>query len=200
VILTPFIRWFMIKDKPDNYANMGAVLTVIGIGLISLTDGFEVSLGIPLTLICAVGYAMQVVFTDKYAKLYNPINLTIVMIVFNFLCAFAASAVFAVTKQDLPAFSFLGLGSIVYLGLFCTFVAYICQNVGQKYTTAVKACIILSLEAVFGMILSALIYGEILTGQMILGCFIVFIAILVSETKLAFLKTGRRDTEQIQGD
>ncbi|MDL2248673.1 DMT family transporter, partial [Tyzzerella sp. OttesenSCG-928-J15] len=69
VILTPFIRWYTFKEKPDTYSNIGAVMTVIGIGLISLTDGFNISLGIPLTLICAVAYAFQVVYTDKYTKI-----------------------------------------------------------------------------------------------------------------------------------
>jgi len=196
VVLTPFIRWFIIKEKPDMYANIGAVLTVIGIGFISLTDGFNLSIGIPLTLVCSVAYAFQVVFTDKYTKEYDPINLTVIIIVFNFLLAFAASAFFAVTRNDLPGFSRKGAISILYLGVVCTFIAYIGQNVGQKYTTAVKAAIIMSLEAVFGMALSALIYKEVLTGQMVFGCIIVFCAIIISETKLEFLNLGTNKNRQ----
>ena len=192
VVLTPFIRWFIIKEKPDIYANFGALLTVIGIGFISLTDGFSLSIGIPLTLLCSLAYAFQVVLTDKYTKEYDPINLTVIIIIFNFLLAFAASAIFAVTRNDLPAFSWQGLGSILYLGVVCTFIAYIGQNVGQKYTTAVKAAIIMSLEAVFGTALSVAIYGEVLTGQMALGCVIVFFAIIISETKLEFLQANKK--------
>jgi len=190
VVLTPFIRWLIIKEKPDVYANFGAVLTVIGIGFISLTDGFNLSIGIPLTLLCSLAYAFQVVLTDKYTKEYDPINLTVIIIVFNFILALLASGFFALTRHDLPAFSWKGAFSILYLGTICTFIAYIGQNVGQKYTTAVKAAIIMSLEAVFGTALSAIIYGEILTGQMVLGCIIVFCAIIISETKLEFLNFG----------
>ena len=198
VVLTPFIRWFIIKEKPDVYANFGAVLTVVGIGLISLTDGFNMSIGIPLTLLCSVAYAFQVVLTDKYTKEYDPINLTIIIIVFNFVLAFFVSAVLAVTQNDLPGFSWSAVGSLLYLGIFCTFAAFMCQNVGQKYTTAVKAAIIMSLEAVFGMAISAVIYGEILTGQMLLGGIIVFVAIIISETKLSFLNFSKNSGANMQ--
>ncbi|MDL2248959.1 EamA family transporter, partial [Tyzzerella sp. OttesenSCG-928-J15] len=52
----------------------------------------------------------------------------------------------------------------------------------------VKAAIILSLEAVFGALLSALVYGEVLSAQALSGCLIVFVAIIISETKLQFVR------------
>ena len=189
VILTPFVRRMLIKDKLDIFANIGAVMTVAGIGLISLDGGFGMSVGIVLTLLCALCYALQTVFTDKYTKVHDPINLTIVMIGFNFICA----ALAAVFLDDMPRVTTGAVLSLVYLGVACTFIAYLCQNIGQKYTTAVNAAIIMSMEAVFGAVLSILLFGEILTYQMVLGMFIVFAAIIIAETKLGFIKQIHRN-------
>ena len=187
VILTPFIRRAIIKDKLDYFANIGAGLTIVGIGLISLDGGFGMSIGVILTLICAVFYAFQTVFTDKYTKIYSPINLTIVMITFNAIFATLASVI----VYDTPQMSGGVFLSLLYLGIICTFAAYLAQNIGQKYTTAVNAAIIMSMESVFGTILAVLILGDNLSGQMILGMAIVFIAIIVAETKLEFIKKNK---------
>lgn len=183
VIFTPFIRRMLIKDKLDKFANIGAFLTVAGIGLISLEGGFGMSAGIVLTLICALCYALQAVYTDKYTKLHDPINLTIVMIAFNFICAFIAS----IFQGNMPQISFGAVVALLYLGIVPTFIAYLCQNIGQKYTTAVNAAIIMSTEAVFGALLSVIILREVMTIQMILGMVTVFAAIIIAETKLAFI-------------
>ncbi|MCL2564726.1 MAG: DMT family transporter [Defluviitaleaceae bacterium] len=184
VILTPFMRRMLIKDKLDMYANIGALLTVAGIGLISLEGGFGMSIGIALTLVCAVCYALQTVFTDKYTKIHDPINLTIVMIGFNFVCAFIASII----QGGVPQITVGAVVALLYLGIVPTFIAYLCQNIGQKYTTAVNAAIIMSTEAVFGALLSVLILREVMSLQMVLGMITVFGAIIIAETKLAFIK------------
>jgi len=190
VILTPFIRRVIIKDKLDYFANIGAGLTIVGIGLISLDGGFGMSPGVILTLICAVFYAFQTVFTDKFTKIYSPINLTIVMISFNAIFATLASVIIYDTPQ-MNGGVFL---SLLYLGLVCTFAAYLAQNIGQKYTTAVNAAIIMSMESVFGTILAVLILGDTLSAQMILGMAIVFVAIIVAETKLEFIRKNNPKT------
>ena len=58
----------------------------------------------------------------------------------------------------------------------------------QKYTNSTHAAIILSLEAVFGSLLSILILGDNFTSLMFLGCLIIFMGILTAETKWSFLK------------
>ncbi|MFR2503614.1 MAG: EamA family transporter [Coprobacillus cateniformis] len=77
-----------------------------------------------------------------------------------------------------------------YLAFFATAVTMVCQTIGQKYTSECNASLILSLESVFGVAFSVIFYGEILTLKVILGFILIFIAIIISETKLSFLKKG----------
>jgi len=72
----------------------------------------------------------------------------------------------------------------LYLGVFATAIALLFQSIGQKYTPASQASIILSLEGVFGVILSVLLYKEIVTPKLAAGFAVIFLSVLISETKM----------------
>ena len=76
--------------------------------------------------------------------------------------------------------SILGL---LDLSLICTTVGFLIQTVGQKYLSANTVSLLLSLEAVFGTLFSVIFLGEVLTGRMILGCVLMFSALLLSELR-----------------
>ena len=78
------------------------------------------------------------------------------------------------------------------MGIFSTTVAFLLQTVCQKDVSETKSAIILSLESVFGTILSVIILHEVLTIRMVIGCLVIFSAIIISETKLSFLHRGRK--------
>ena len=64
---------------------------------------------------------------------------------------------------------------------------YLFQNVGQKFVNENIAALLLSLESVFGVFFSILFGQEMMTLQIALGFLIIFISVLISETKLSFL-------------
>ena len=66
------------------------------------------------------------------------------------------------------------------------------QTFGQKYTSPQTSSIILTLESVFGTLISVIFYHEALTVREICGFALIFIAVLISETKLAFLRPGAK--------
>ena len=80
---------------------------------------------------------------------------------------------------------------MLYLGLGSTMIAFLLQNVCQKYTTPTSASLFLSLESVFGVLCSVLFLKEYLTLRMMAGCVLIFAAITMAETKFAFLKRRR---------
>ena len=77
---------------------------------------------------------------------------------------------------------------ILYLSLIATAGGFTLQNIGQKYTNPSSAAIILSLESVFGILFSVIFYGETITRRLFFGFTVIFMAVLLSETKLRFLK------------
>ena len=70
----------------------------------------------------------------------------------------------------------------------CTGVCFFLQTVGQKYTPPSAAAVIMTLESVFGTALSIIMGQEDMTFKIGLGFCLIFVAVLISETKLEFLK------------
>jgi drug/metabolite transporter (DMT)-like permease len=77
---------------------------------------------------------------------------------------------------------------IVYLALFSTLIGFLIQNVAQKYTSSTHAAIILSMESVFGNIFSIIFLKEALSVRLFIGCLLILISVITTETKWSFLR------------
>ena len=185
-IIVPFLYWAIARVRPDRYNILAAVLCLVGIGLVSLNGSFSINIGDLLTLICGFFFAAHIVAVNKYAQGEDIFLLTVVQ--------FLSSAVFAwlavlIARPALPADAFTpGLvGSLAYLSLLSTCGAFLFQNIGQKYTPPATAAILLCLEAPFGVIFSIIFANERPTPAMFAGFVLIFISVICSETKFAFL-------------
>ena len=77
---------------------------------------------------------------------------------------------------------------IGYLCLACTLFAQFAQMFGQKYTTPNQTSIILTFEAVFGVVFAVILGGEDLTTTLIIGFIVIFISVLISEVDVDYSK------------
>ena len=68
---------------------------------------------------------------------------------------------------------------ILYCGLISAGLGYTLQMIGQKYTEPTKASLIMSLEAVFAVIAGALLLRERMSPRELLGCAVMFAAIVL---------------------
>jgi len=184
VVLVPFLQWILLKKKPDNYSLAGALICLLGISLLTLHGGISIGYGDTLTLICAFAFAGQILAIGKYVVNEDPLILTIVQLG----VAAILSLLVAVFAEPVPAqMNIRAISSIIYLAVLSTTFAFLVQNIAQKYTSSTHAAIILSLESFFGAIFSVLFFNEVFTSTMILGCALIFVAIITTETKLNFI-------------
>jgi drug/metabolite transporter (DMT)-like permease len=194
VLMTPFIDWPLTRKKPGPGLLVCAAVTLAGVALISVNEAFQINFGALLTLGCAVFFALQVSCTSAFTKARDPIALTIVMLNANMLLADIA---LLLADRNLPAALPLeAVWVLVYLAVVGTVVAFLLQNIGQKYITGGRAAIIFSMEAVFGALLSALFYKEVLSPRMLLGCGLIFAAMIFSNLDLRRLVYGRNHEKE----
>ena len=185
VVIVPLIAYMVYKRKVDRYETIGAIITLIGIGFLSLQGSMTINIGDALSLACAVAFAFDIFYTNHFVKKEDALSLTIV----QFITASFIAVIAVLIQGDIPTtFEKEALYSIIYLAVFSTTIAYVCQNIAFQYTTATKGAIILSLESFFGMLLSVLFLHEVLTGRMIIGAALIMIAILITELKPSFHK------------
>lgn len=187
VVIIPFFVWFVEKKRPDIYSIFSTILALSGIGFLNITEGFKLTMnfGDWLTLICAVFFAAHIVAISLYARKTNPIILSVTQMLFTGILSLISALIF---EPKFNGISKNGFISIFYLVVFSTMIAFLIQNVAQKYAHPSHVGVILCLESVFGAILSVIILHEVFTSHMILGCMIIFISIIISETKLSFIK------------
>lgn len=188
VVIVPFLGFLLYKRKIDMYELTGAVLAVVGIAVLSLQLSSNINVGDVLTLGCAIGFAFHIFYTAKFVKTEDPVVLTIVQMVTAAVIGcvvvlFRGEANFSMETE--------GMMNLLYLGIFSTTIAFLMQTIAQKYITETKAAIILATESFWGMVFSIAILSEIMTSRMIIGAFLILLAILISETKMEFLKKDK---------
>lgn len=187
VVMVPFIGTLLYQRSLDRYGIAGAILACIGVGILTLNGGFNINKGDIFTLICALGFAFHIFYVGEFVKKYDPILLTTLQLSFAFIFSLIAIVVMGQTNIHLNS---KGILAVLYLGIFSTTLAFLLQNVAQKFTNETKAAIILSMESVFGSLASVAFLGELMTLKIAIGCILIFIAIIISETKLSFLPLG----------
>ena len=182
-VIVPFLFWLVNKSKPDIYNVIAAIVCVLGIGLVSLNGDFSIHKGDAFTLAGGVFFAAHIVAVAKFSKDKDPVLITILQ--FGYAAIF--SWIIAFLFEDMPKTWDVGtMIGLAYLAIFATTVALLLQNIGQKHTNPSSAAIILTLESVFGVLFSVVFYHEEITLRLFLGFLIIFIAIIISETKLSF--------------
>lgn len=183
-VMIPFLHWFVTKRKPRLLHIACVFLCLTGVGVLSLQGSMAMSKGDIMTVLSGVPCAVNMVISSVICRDRdrNPLLLTTIELFVVMVCAWIC--VFA--SNGLPAmlYSEATLG-IVYLGVIATALCLFLQSYGLKHTEASIGGMIISLESVFGVIFSILIYGEHVTPRMWLGFVIIFAAILLSQKEEA---------------
>lgn len=203
-VIVPFLSWAVMKERPDRYNVIAAVLAIAGIYFVSMAggpggsvfdQGREAILGDGLALLSGLLFASHIVAVTKYSKGKDPILMTII----QFAMAGALSWVTTLLIEDNSGMAVTqgSLFELLYLAVMCTAVALLLQNIGQKHTDESSAAIILGLESVFGVIIPVMLGIETLTKYTLIGFALIFIAIIISETKLSFI-TGQKEPQALE--
>ena len=186
-VIVPFLTWAVVKVRPDRYNIAAALLCVAGVGLVSLTEELTVNAGDLLTLMCAVFYASHIVAVAKVSPGKDVTLLT----VFQFAFAAVYAWVCGACTETFPAAALRDPAVILpllYLCVMATTVALLFQNIGMVWSDPASGSVILSLESVFGVLFSVIFYGDPVTGRLLAGFALIFVAVVCSETKFAFLR------------
>ena len=179
-VMVPFFAWGISRRRPHVFNIVAALMCIVGIGLVSLGSGFSMSFGDLLTLCCAVFYGLHICFVSKFSQNRDIYVLTMWQFFFVTIFSLCSGAVFE-QPPHWETLSWETWASLLYLGIACTALALLLQNIGQQKLPPSTASLLLSLESPFGVAFSVALGAEVLTGRMACGFVLIFAAILVSE-------------------
>ena len=179
-VIVPFLAWVLVRRRPNRYNIVAAVLCIVGIGFISLDGSLTMRFGDAMTLVCAVFYALHIILVSQFAQGRNIYVLTMWQFVGVAICSLIVGGLF----EPMPDWAAVPMDcwiSLAYLAVACTTVALLFQNIGQAHLPPASAALLLSLEAVFGVVFSVALGAETLTLRIVFGFALVFAAIIISE-------------------
>ena len=181
-VIVPFLAYPFTRILPNRYNVVAAVLCIFGITLISVTgnDFSSVCFGDILTLLGGIFFSFHMISVSAFSQNRNVLLLTMLQFLFAGIIAWVPAVTMESMPSDLPVSAIV---SILYLSIMATCLCYIFQNAGQKFTTPSTAALILSLEAVFGVLFSVIFTSETVTPKVLVGFALVFLAIVVSEIR-----------------
>ena len=178
VVLVPVLVAVFFKERIRREVVFGVVLAVAGLGFLTLNDINGLNIGDVLTLIAAFAFAMHIILVGHYTVKTESIQFAIMQIGTVAILSWITSIIFETPSLN---FSLDSWGSMLFLGMFCTSVAFIVQTIAQRYTTSTHTALIYANEPVFAAMFGYLLVGEILGVRGILGAVLILSGMLISE-------------------
>ena len=183
VVMAPFTTWLMTKEKPGRSIYFAALLCLFGIYVLNMKPGeaLSLNLGNVLTLIGAVGWALQLSYTSIAGKYVKPVPLSFVTFVVTGLGGLCMSLVTGSLFETTAAQLAGSAEPILMAAIFPTIVGNLVQVYAQPKVNANRAAIIYSMEAVFATIISILLGMEKWTASVTIGGGIIFLAVILAQ-------------------
>ena len=182
VVLVPIFGLF-IRQRTDWGTWAGAILAVVGMYLLSVSDELTIAFGDILVLVSAVFWTVHVLLIGRVSPGMDACDAVKLSSVQFAVCS-VLSLVGAVGTETVTMDGLSGATvPILYGGLMSVGVAYTLQVVAQRDAQPAHAAIILSLEAVFAALGGWLLLGEFLTVRALVGCGLMLGGMLLSQLR-----------------
>lgn len=177
IVLVPVLGLFL-KRKPPKTAAVSVALAVVGLYLLSCMGVSEINKGDLCLMGCALAFAVQINCIDRLAGDLDGLRLNCVqsLVVALLSIPFLAMTETVNVQNILSCWLPLCFAGILSMG-----VAYTLQIVGQKELEPTTAALIMSLESVFAALGGWLVLNETMTAWELLGCGLVFAAVIISQ-------------------
>ena len=179
VVLVPVAVFFVWGEKPHWMSIAAVVLAGVGAFLLSTGGRFEVKAGDALELIGALFWTFHVIVLGKFASKFEAFSFSVGQLL---VCAILNLGV-GFFAEPMMTFNWPLAFAVAYTAFFSLGLCYTLQIWAQRHTPPADAALILSLESVFAVISGWLILSERLVLIQILGCVLIFVAVVLSQFK-----------------
>jgi len=180
IITVPIFGLFLKKRTGVNVW-ISVFIATAGMYLLCVTESSFFGRGELLSFLCAVCFAWHILVIDRLAPNVDSVKLCCVQF---FSCAiFSSFAMFVFESPEIGSI-IAAASPILYTGVLSCGVAYTFQIMGQRDANPAVASLIMSLESVFALLGGVLLMGEAPTARELLGCLLMFGAIVLSQFSL----------------
>ena len=179
IIIVPVLMGLVFRKRQKWNIWLACLMSLVGLYLLSNAGAEPLNIGDIFTTICAVAFAIHIIFVDKYSDTTDGLVLS----EYQLLSAGVIGIFITLISGEVVTVSGIvgALPYALYIAIFSCCVAYTCQVLGQKDTPPAMACVLMSLESVFAYIFDLIINGASFSIREGLGAFAIFVAILIAQ-------------------
>ena len=189
IVFVPIMGIFL-KRHIGMSSWFGAVIAVIGLYFLCVTNNFSISYSDLLELGSAFFFAIQIILIDIFSKKFDTLKLAF----FQFITCSVLSLITATLFENITMNGILQAAiPILYGGIFSVGIAYTLQIFAQKNAEPTHAAIIMSMESVFATIGGFLVLNEYLSLRAIFGCILMFTGMIICQ-----MKSGESCNEKVE--
>lgn len=186
IVMIPVIGIFIGK-RPGIKLWFCVALAVVGMYLLCMKDGsFTIERADIMLLLCALAFSFHILVVDYFSPKVDGVKMSCIQF---FVCGVLSAVGMLFTETpDISNIQAAWL-PLLYAGLLSCGVGYTLQIEGQKGINPVIASLIMSLESVISALAGWVILGQVLSPKEILGCVLMFVAIIITQIPIGNKKT-----------
>ena len=189
MLLVPIANLVLFRKKVSLQIWTAVGIGLVGMYLLCMTDGFGLAYGDLLVLLCAFMFCGHILCCDRYVQHGDPIMISAI----QFAVASLMSGVAAfLTEQPTWDGIVKAAVPILFCGLISGGVGYTLQIIAQRMTDPTIASLLMSLESVFAVLAGALLLQERMSARELLGCVVMFAAIVLVQIPLPGIRRKDR--------
>ena len=179
IVIVPVLGTVFLRQRSGAQVWGGVLLALVGLYLLCAKDGdFSMGKGEVLLLISSLLFSLHILVIDRYSPLVDGVRLSWI----QFVVVAALCMPLGVLLEHPSLHTLLAAwGPLLYAGVLSSAVGYTLQIVGQRNVPPTVASLILSLESVFAALAGWVLLHQVLTGRELLGCGLMFAAILLAQ-------------------
>jgi drug/metabolite transporter (DMT)-like permease len=184
VVFVPLLSMLLLKQTLSKNAIFGVIVATIGLFLLTATDISSLNIGDGFVFVCAIAFAMQIIFTGKYCDKYPTLLLTVIQISTVCLLSIISSFLFEDWSKMFQPKIILSKEvfiAILITAVFATAIAFLLQTNFQKYTTTTRVALIFAMEPVFAAITGYFWAHDRLSTSALFGCLLIFAGMIFAE-------------------
>lgn len=188
VVIVPIMGLFF-KKKVSFVVWICVVLSVVGLYLLCMTEGsLTLAYGDLLVLICAILFSIHIMVIDYFSPQGDGVVMSCIQF---FVCGIVSGVIMLFVETPSVENIMAAAMPILYAGVLSSGVAYTLQIVGQKDMNPTVASLILCLESVVSALAGWLVLNEALSVRELLGCALMFAAIVMAQVPMPMRKVKK---------
>ena len=185
-LFTPIVAYIFLKEKITKLNIVGIVLSVIGVAIMTFDTNLNMQVSpeglmlLGVAILATLGYTVAV---KKIPEEYSVFTITLYQNIIGSLLFLPLVIIFEKDNIMQTGFVWDSILPIIELGIFASAAAFVCYTYTLRYIPIARANIFTNLIPVFTLFLSALILGDEINLQKIIGITVVLTGVFVAQAK-----------------